>query len=39
MTTLPKLFASGEMVGLKTTVRAFASGLETAQAVDRYLRA
>ena len=39
MTTLPKLFASGEMVGLKTTVSAFASGLETAQAVDRYLRA
>ncbi|MFI5267702.1 MAG: FAD-dependent oxidoreductase [Chloroflexota bacterium] len=37
MTTLPKLFAAGEMTGLRTTVTAFVSGLKAAEAVDRYL--
>jgi NADPH-dependent glutamate synthase beta subunit-like oxidoreductase len=37
MTTLPNLFAAGEMIGLKTTVTAFASGLTAAEAVDRYV--
>lgn len=37
MTSVPKLFAAGEMTGLKTTVLAFASGFKAGEAVDRFL--
>ena len=39
MTSLPKLFAAGEMTGLSGTERAFASGFAAADSVDRFLRA
>jgi len=38
MTTLPGLFAAGEMTGLSGTERAFASGFKAADAIDRYVR-
>lgn len=37
MTSLPKLFAAGEMTGLSGTDRAFASGFAAAAAIHRYL--
>lgn len=37
MTSLPKLFAAGEMAGLSGTESAFASGFWAATAIDRYL--
>ena len=38
MTSLPRLFAAGEMTGISTTWRAFASGFEAADGIDRYVR-
>ncbi|HLY64289.1 MAG TPA: hypothetical protein VKU60_02050, partial [Chloroflexota bacterium] len=38
LTSMPKLFAAGEMTGLRTTVRAFESGFAVAQAIDRFLK-
>jgi NADPH-dependent glutamate synthase beta subunit-like oxidoreductase len=38
MTSVPRLFAAGEMTGLSGTEKAFASGFTAAAAIDRYLR-
>jgi thioredoxin reductase len=38
MTSLPKLFAAGEMTGLSGTDKAFESGFAAAAAIDRFLR-
>ena len=38
MTSLPKLFAAGEMTGISGTWRAFASGFRAADGIDRYVR-
>jgi NADPH-dependent glutamate synthase beta subunit-like oxidoreductase len=38
MTSLPKLFAAGEMTGISGTWRAFASGFQAADGIDRYVR-
>jgi NADH-quinone oxidoreductase subunit F len=38
MTSLPRLFAAGEMTGLSGTERAFASGFRAADGIDRYVR-
>jgi NADPH-dependent glutamate synthase beta subunit-like oxidoreductase len=37
-TSVPRVFAAGEMTGLRTTTRAFVSGFEVAGAIDRFLR-
>jgi thioredoxin reductase len=38
MTSLPRLFAAGEMTGLSGTDKAFASGFQAAAGIDRYVR-
>lgn len=38
MTSLPHLFAAGEMTGVSNTTRAFASGFAAADGIDRFLR-
>jgi NADPH-dependent glutamate synthase beta subunit-like oxidoreductase len=38
MTSVPKLFAAGEMTGLNGTEKAFGSGFAAAAGIDRYLR-
>jgi NADPH-dependent glutamate synthase beta subunit-like oxidoreductase len=38
MTSLPRLFAAGEMTGISSTWRAFASGFSAADGIDRYVR-
>jgi heterodisulfide reductase subunit A2 len=37
MTSLPKLFAAGEMTGVRSTMAAFVSGCKAADAIDRFL--
>jgi NADPH-dependent glutamate synthase beta subunit-like oxidoreductase len=38
MTTLPKLFACGEMTGIGTTGMAFWSGFQAAERIDQFMR-
>jgi NADPH-dependent glutamate synthase beta subunit-like oxidoreductase len=37
-TSVPKLFAAGEMTGLRTTMWAFVSGFRAAETIDRFLK-